>query len=244
MHRQFAAIMFSYIQLGGYCTLGLAVGGCGTHAQPQQRRDAQVDDTRQPGLPAAVDAPVAATPTLPALPRLIISEVLVDPLLRDEGVGDYIEVVNLAPSRVFLADLALLLPNGKRVALLRTSRPWLEPAEVAVAQGLSGDNRILVKGLRLPNAAGRIELLWRGRSVDVATWLRKRPWPKVKPGTAWERRSPNLDGTLPLAWRAATGAVDRLERGSPGKVNWPCKELRGTPLEQPCPVAQRHACRG
>jgi len=223
--------------------LALAATACGTPAQPQQRSTAvqvdavATDAARTAELPAPVTAVVLSPPTV------VISELLVDPLLRDEGVGDYVEVANLALQRVPLAELALLLPNGRRLPLLRSTRPWLEPGEVAVAQSQPASDRLQVKGLRLPNAAGRLELLWRGRAIDAATWLRKRPWPKVKPGVAWERRSPALDGNLPQAWRAATGTVDRLERGSPGRVDWPCMALTGTALQRNCPVPpKKRAC--
>lgn len=227
----------------GVAAVALATLGCGAPTQPQRRPTAVVQDAVAGDADSPVEVPASVTPAVPNPPQLVISELLADPLLRDEGVGDYVEIVNLALQRVPLAELALLLPSGRRLPLLRSSRPWLEPGEVAVAQSQPAGDRLQVKGLRLPNAAGRLELLWRGRPIDAATWLRKRPWPKVRPGVAWERRSPDLDGTLPQAWRAATGTVDRLERGSPGRVEWPCLALRGTALQRNCPAAPRkRAC--
>ncbi len=229
----------------GLATIVLATFGCSAPTQPQQRATGPAPDAGGAALSRAVEAPAAATPAALSPPQLVISELLTDPLLRDEGVGDYVEIVNLARQRVLLAELALLLPNGRRLPLLRSARPWLEPGEVAVAQSQAVGDRVQVKGLRLPNAAGRVELLWRGRPVDAATWLRKRPWPKPKPGVALERLSPALDGSSPRAWRAASAVVDRLERGSPGKIDWPCPALQGTALERECPKpAKTRGCQG
>ncbi|MBI5608964.1 MAG: hypothetical protein HY902_08785 [Deltaproteobacteria bacterium] len=218
--------------------------GCGAPTQPQQRRGELAVDAAPTTAGADVPLPAPPSPADLTRPQLVISELLTDPLLRDEGVGDYVEIANLAARRVPLAELALLLPSGRRLPLLRSARPWLEPGEVAVAQAWPTGDRLQAKGLRLPNAAGRLELLWRGQPIDAATWLRKRPWPKAKPGVAWERRSPALDGNLPAAWRAATLPVDRLERGSPGSVDWPCLALIGTALQRNCPPPlKKRTCR-
>jgi hypothetical protein len=186
------------------------------------------------------ELPQPATPQgLEQPPRVVISELLTDPLLRDEGVGDYVELANLATLSLRLADLALWVPSGKRVALERPKQPWLLPGEVVVVRGaaMAGPEErtaIRAKGLRLPNSAGRVELWWRDRRIDVAQWQRKRPWPKSRPGVALERVTPQSDGTGPLAWRRATSAVDGLERGSPGRVEWPCSSVAGTALHSRC----------
>lgn len=214
------------------------LGGCSAPSSGAERTSSA--DVRQ-GVAVAVDLPAPATAAAMAgPPRVLISELLTDPLLRDEGAGDYVEIANLATSSVRLADLALLLPSGKKMSLLRPRQPWMAPGEVVVVQGMEAPGRIRLKGLRLPNAAGRVELWWRSQRIDAVQWQRRRPWPRSKPGVALERVSPLVDGTGPAAWRSATAAVDRLERGSPGTVAWPCPAVAGTALEQGCaPVPRR-----
>lgn len=198
-------------------------------AAAQRSNSGKQTELPQPATPSSLEQP----------PRVVISELLTDPLLRDEGVGDYVELANLATLSLRLADLALWVPSGKRLALERPKQPWLLPGEVVVVRGaaMAGPEQrsaIRAKGLRLPNSAGRVELWWRDRRIDVAQWQRKRPWPKGKPGVALERVTPQSDGTGPLAWRRATSAVDGLERGSPGRVEWPCSSVTGTALHSRC----------
>lgn len=191
-------------------------------------------------LPAPITIDVGRRP-----PRVVLSELLPDPLLRDEGAGDYVEIANLATASVRLADLALVLPSGKKLALERPRQPWLLAGEVVVIQSAEAPGRIRLKGLRLANSAGRLELWWRSERIDVAQWQRRRPWPRAKPGVALERVSPLADGSSPAAWRLATAAVDRLERGSPGAVAWPCATVAGTPLARSClaaPSRRPRAC--
>lgn len=213
-------------------------------------REALADAAAQrsnPGKPVELSQP--ATPLgVEQAPRVVISELLTDPLLRDEGVGDYVELANLATLSLRLADLALWVPSGKKLALERPKQPWLLPGEVVVVRGaaMAGpDERtaIRAKGLRLPNSAGRVELWWRDRRIDVAQWQRKRPWPKSRPGVALERVTPQSDGTGPLAWRRATAAVDGLERGSPGRVAWPCSSVAGTAFQSRCATEPKRSDR-
>ncbi len=194
-----------------------------------------------PALPtyAALPRAVTAADMAQSVPRIVISEVLADPLLHEEGVGDYLEIVQLSDQAVRLADLALLLPSGRRVLLERPAAPWLRAGEVAVLRSGSGPGRILVRGMRLPNLAGRVELWWRDHRLDVAQWLHKpRRW---KAGVAMERRDPRLDGALLTTWRPATHQVDQLERGTPGWVQWPCAAVMGTVLASgsPCTTGDR-----
>ncbi len=221
------------------------LAGCSAPSSGAERSGAA--DGRQLAV-AAMELPAPATVAVQATrPRVVISELLTDPLLRDEGAGDYVEIANLATVSVRLADLALLLPSGKKMAIERPRQPWLQPGEVAVVQGSEAPGRIRVKGLRLPNAAGRLELWWRGERIDVAQWQRRRPWPRSRPGVALERVSPQVDGSGPAAWRQASEVVDRLERGSPGAVVWPCAAVAGTAMARTCapsrPARLRHCPR-
>lgn len=221
-----AAVMAAVMAAGAW------LSGCSAPSGGAERTGA--GDVRQ-SMSMAIDLPAPATTAAVAgPPQVVISELLTDPLLRDEGAGDYVEIANLATMSVRLADLALLLPSGKKLALERPRQPWMSPGEIVVVQGVEGPGRIRLKGLRLPNAAGRVELWWRSQRIDVAQWQRRRPWPRSKPGVALERVSPQADGSGAGAWRPATGAVDRLERGSPGAVLWPCPAVVGTALAQKC----------
>ena len=216
---------------------------CSATSSGSDRGAAQ--DARQTAA-ASVDLPAPHTVAVErAPPRVVVSEVLPDPLLHDEGAGDYVEIANLATASVRLADLALLLPNGRRLTIERPGNPWLQAGEVVVVQSADAPKRIRLKGLRLPNSAGRLELWWRSHRVDVAQWHKRRPWPRAKPGVALERVSPLADGSSPGAWRLASAVVDRLERGSPGVVHWPCAAVAGTGLARGCvnpPPPRRRAC--
>ncbi|MBM4342357.1 MAG: hypothetical protein FJ100_03150 [Deltaproteobacteria bacterium] len=182
----------------------------------------------------SVELPRATTEVAHAEPPplLRISEVLFDPLLLDEGAGEYLELVNLSKRSVRLAEIVVVLPTGRRVSPERPHLPWLRRGEVALARGHGRHPDLALKGLRLPNTAGRVELWWRGQQIDVAQWVVPRR--RSRPGAAWERRDPRIDGSLPAAWRLATDPVHGAERGSPGAVVWPCDALVATALESAC----------
>ena len=165
------------------------------------------------GLGPAVRT-ATATPTQP--PRVRFTELQPAPLLLDDRAGEYVELVNLGPTAVALAEVKLLLPNGTAAPLLRPARPSLAPGEVALCTPLGQQGAIQVPGMRLPDRAGRLELLWRGTPVDVAQWLRARPGPKVAAGVALERGDPDADGARLTAWRPSRTPLRGLERGSPG----------------------------
>ena len=184
------------------------------------------------GLAISLPGAVTATALVLHRPQVVISEVLVDPLLRDEGVGEYLELVNLSHSAVRLIDLTLVLPSGKRVALDRSPAPWLRVGEVGLVRPQPRADDIGGKGLRLPNDAGRLELWWRNELIDTVQWHAKRR--RVHAGIALERLDPRSDGASPHSWRRASARVDKLERGSPGYVIWPCLALSGTALASAC----------
>ncbi|MSP90988.1 MAG: hypothetical protein EXR79_04165 [Myxococcales bacterium] len=139
------------------------------------------------------------------------------PLLLDDRAGEYVELANLGPTPVALADLRLLLPNGTAAPLLRPARPWVAAGEVALCTPLGQFAAIQVPGMRLPDRAGRLELLWRGSAIDVAQWLRARPGPKVPVGVSLERRDGEGDGARLTSWRQSRVPLRGLERGSPGQ---------------------------
>ncbi len=187
--------------------------------------------------PAAWGNPVAGEPPPlpPAVPRLIISEIQCNPLLHDDRAGEFVEIVNLAREPVRLADLALLLPSGVRAVPVRPSAPLLHAGEVVLLTPLGGQaGEAAVKGMRLPNDAGRLELFWRQSRVDVAQWHKKPPWPKPLPGQSLERVRPNQDGESGRAWRRAQSVLHGVERASPGRVDWQCADVQGTALEGHC----------
>ena len=187
--------------------------------------------------PAAWANPVASEPPPlpPAVPRLIISEIQSNPLLHDERAGEFVEVVNLAHEPVRLADLALLLPSGVRAVPVRPSAPLLHAGEVVLLTPLGGQaGEAAVKGMRLPNDAGRLELFWRQSRVDVAQWHKKPPWPKPLPGQSLERVRPTQEGESGRAWRRAQSVLHGVERASPGRVDWLCADVLGTALEGRC----------
>lgn len=195
-----------------------------------------------PAAPAELGE--AITETVPrvepfTLPRVVVSEVLVDPLLLDDSVAEFVELVNLSAGPVRLSDLSLTLPSGRVLVPERASAPVLLAGAVVVLtpQG-RGDNEVRLRGLKLPNQAGRIELHWRKQLIDVVHWYRKKPWPKARPGVALERVSPAADGRLGLSWRSSRTPLRVMERASPGTVSWSCEQVRGTPLEGRCAAAQ------
>lgn len=192
------------------------------------------------GARAAVAGAAAANgPPLPGV-RLRISEVMSDPLLVDDRAGEYVEVANLSACTVRLSDLALTVPSGRRLSLGGRSG-GLAPGAIAVVspQGLVSGS-IALKGLRLPGRAGRLELSWRGRTVDVAQWTGRWPWPRHRAGRALERRGPETDGRSARAWRHSRQPLRGVERGSPGalpgwRVRTPAGEGSAPPCDRPGP---------
>lgn len=184
----------------------------------------------------AADGP----PPLPAaVPRVVMSEIQANPLLHDDRAGEFIEVVNLGPQPVRIADLTLLLPSGVRAVPARPSAPILRAGEVALLTPLGAQpGEAAVKGMRLPNDAGRLELFWRQTRVDVAQWHKKAPWPKPRPGQALERVAPTADGESGRAWRRSQAVLHGVERASPGRVDWLCADVKGTALEGRCVTPQ------
>ncbi len=197
-------------------------------AAPSATRAASNVAATEVSLPQATTAVAQTDPP----PQVRISEVLFDPLLLDEGAGEYLELVNLSNRSVRLADLTVALPTGRRVAPERPHLPWLRPGEVAVARATGRHPDLTLRGLRLPNTAGRVVLLWRDQPVDAAQWVVQRR--RSRPGVALERRDPRLDGSLPAAWRPATARIHHVERGSPGAIEWPCAALATTALAPAC----------
>ncbi len=179
-------------------------------------------------------------PLPPAVPRLVISEIQSNPLLHDDRAGEFVEVVNLAREPVRLADLSLLLPSGMRAVPVRPAAPLLHSGEVVLLTPLGTQpGEAAVKGMRLPNDAGRLELFWRQTRVDIAQWHKKPPWPKPHPGHALERIRPTQDGESGRAWRRSTSVLHGVERASPGRVDWLCPDVKGTALEGKCVTPQK-----
>ncbi len=187
-------------------------------------------------VPARAAPPPGEPPPLPPpVPRLVISEIQANPLLHDDRAGEFVEVVNLAKEPVRLADLTLLLPSGVRAVPVRPAAPLLHAGEVVLLTPLGAQpGEAAVKGMRLPNDAGRLELFWRQTRVDVAQWHKKAPWPKPVPGQALERVRPGQDGESGRAWRRSASVLHGVEHASPGRVEWPCAEVKGTALEGKC----------
>ncbi len=219
-----------------FLAIVLALTACGrattTSQVPPGPKLGRPDAVRAPlELPASVT--VSTLPEQP--PRIVISELFVDPLVLDDRAGEYIEMVNLSPHAVRVSDLSLSLPSGTVAPLDRAHDPVLHPGEVAIATArTTAVQQIHVPVMKLPNGAGRIELRWRNRVVDVAQWYGKKPWPKAHPGWSLERTRPDADGQTRVAWRASLTQMRVIERGSPGQVQWPCATLTNTPLLAAC----------
>lgn len=222
----------------------LACFACGCAAAPRQlagTRSLAPDAAVLSAVPAVALASEPTRSVLPAQPpRIVISELLVDPLLLDDGAGEFIEIVNLSPLAVRLGDLELALPSGRGLTPERPSLPILRAGEVLLLTPLGkGPGEAKMRGMRLPNQAGRIELRWRGQALDVVQWHRKRPWPKQKPGFALERIAPDADGRVGASWRHATAPLRGIERASPGVLHWPCERLVDTAVHALCLETQR-----
>ena len=189
---------------------------------------------------SAIADPGEPPPLPPAVPRLVISEIQSNPLLHDDRAGEFVEVVNLAREPVRLADLSLLLPSGVRAVPVRPAAPLLHPGEIVLLTPMGAQpGEAAVKGMRLPNDAGRLELFWRQTRVDVAQWHKKPPWPKPRPGQALERLRPTQDGESGRAWRRSQSVLNGVERASPGRVDWLCPDVQGTALEGKCIAPQK-----
>ncbi len=197
--------------------------------------------------PASVDprgaaATASTAPPLPPAVDLVISEVMTDPLLVDDVVGEYVEIIHLGAETASLAGATLVLPDGRAVSLLRPrliekpSRRHAAPAPLP--PDLSGPDAVVQPGevlvvrssrsrrLRLPNRAGRLELRRAGVLLDVAQWAGRWPWPRHKAGKALCRVAPERDGATGRAWRRCSAPLRGVERGSPGVVAARCAWLK------------------
>jgi len=172
-------------------------------------------------------------------PLAVLTELMTDPLLLDDAAGEYVELMLLSEHALLVADLRLRLPSGKVAVPERPDAPLLLPGEVLLltAQGLQpGSAR--VKGLKLPNPAGRLELWYRDQLLDVAHWHNKKPWWKRRPGVAQERTALLLAGDDRRAWQPSRTVRRGQERGSPGQTQLTCKDLLATPWGQGSGKAQ------
>ena len=172
---------------------------------------------RQPSSGVSTGAPQAAlgmqaqvTKTVAVVPgELVITEIMTDPLLVSDAVGEYVEVVYLGRQRSAQLDFELVLPDGRRIPVtgkeLARGQPnlWLIRSRAQ-------------RRLRLPNRYGRLELRAGNRLVDVAQWARNWPWPRRQAGVALCRRGPGSPGDWGRAWRRCRQSLRRIERGSPG----------------------------
>jgi hypothetical protein len=225
-------------------SLLVIASACQHAAAPGPLRETRALGPDAVGPAHAADlAEVPTRTTLPDKPpRLVISEVLVDPLLLEDVAGEFVEVVNLSPAAVRLPDLEVALPSGKVAVPERPALPVLRPGEVLLLTPLGkGRDEARLRGLRLPNQAGRLELRWRGHLVDVVQWHKKRPWPKQKPGYALERTAPDSDGMLGSSWRHASAPLRGIERATPGRLTWACERVRDTPVWAMCVQEQKKA---
>lgn len=226
--------------------LGVLTANCG-HAGHRLPTPSPKSPTLVVTPAAAVVAPLESTPVgepdVP--PRLVVSELMVDPLMLEDAAGEYVELANMATLAVRLADVGLVMPNGQVLTPERPSRPWLQPGEVLLLTPHGkGEGEAKARGMKLPNIAGRVEVRWRGRTLDVVQWYRKRPWPKAEPGRSLERTAPTADGRTGASWRLAREVLRGVERGSPGKLAWPCELLVQSPLHAACLAAQRRCGQG
>lgn len=185
--------------------------------------------------PVLAQSPAAAAETSP-WPRLVVSELMTDPLLLDDVAGEYVEVANVGATMVRTSELELELPSGKRAAPLIGAEAILPPCGVVLLAPQPGPGAAMIKAMRLPNRAGRLVLRWRGQVVDEVQWTGRWPWPKHKAGLALERTSASADGTLGPSWRHARAPLRRVERGSPGQVAWRCPQVASATAARPTPA--------
>jgi len=178
---------------------------------------------------------------------LVISEIFADPALVSDAAGEFIEFVNLTPGPIALAKIQIQTPSGRLLAVT-SKRKHVESGGVVVVRpsasrrprrmnsGGSASRHVegVATGMRLPNRAGRVALLWRGRVVDVAQWWPRWPWPKPRAGRSLSRVSPAADGRYGRSWRHETKPLRVVERASPGAHRWSCKQLRKAGVNQ-CP---------
>lgn len=219
--------------------LAIVGAACTPAAPPLLPGSLPLDAPPAQGLlrPAPLPQPATRTdaPELPlaATPLAVVTELMTDPLLLDDAAGEYVELMLLSDQAVRLADLRLRLPSGKVAVPERADAPHLQPGEVLLltVQGLQpGSAR--VKGLKLPNPAGRLELWYRDQLLDVAHWHNKKPWWKRRPGVAQERTTLLLRGDDRRAWQPSRTVRRGQERGSPGETQLTCKDLLATPWGQ------------
>ncbi len=175
-----------------------------------------------PAMARAGEPPPTAPPMGPPVPvELRITEVMADPLLLEDKAGEYIEIANVGATTVVVAGLQLVLPSGKTLSLTTAGKRKLPPGGVLVVCPLGNRaGAVALKGMRLPDRAGRVELRRKGLLLDVAQWTRKWPWPKGQAGRSLELKGPRLDGRVGRSWRRSRVPLFGVERGSPGVVAW------------------------
>jgi hypothetical protein len=153
---------------------------------------------------------------------LAFTEVLRDPAATANAHGQYVEIVNLAPTRsVDLAGMTLTSAGGS----VRLPTVHLSPGSVALicADADPATNGGLDCAATLPAPLGAID----GVALSGLVTFDELDWTGwiATPGVAWELAADALDPDAndePASWCDATTAVGNGELGTPGIVDPPC----------------------
>lgn len=231
------------VSCAGDCASATALAGCGADACAAQPVSCAAT-LRLAGLAPASDYTlrvvvqddeghtVASPPqdfsTLAPLPRLILSEVMIDAQPLPRTPGQYVEILNLGPGAAALDGLALVGPDGLARPLLAAPPPLplsLPPGGRALAVGDSFDiSRYpdLPPGTPILRASTQ-RLLGRGLS------------PADPPRIDLTLRGTVLAGFPGGAFACDSGqSLQRDEAAAPGaEAKWTCGPAGGTPGRGP-----------
>ena len=166
--------------------------------------------------------------------RVLVTELMIDPVAVPDAVGEWIELTSRAPCRLDLTGWELS-DGGRdrhRIAGRGGGPLWIGPGERLVL-GNSGD-RARNGGVRvdhvvarfvLANDADTVRLIDRSGAVVDEVVYDARTW-RLRPGRSMSlAEGPAMHGVLrsdPTSWCPSTSVLPSGDRGTPGAPNDAC----------------------
>jgi hypothetical protein len=195
-------------------------------------------------LPTATDTPIplpTSTPT-PA-PRLLITELMINPIVVDDAVGEWFELFNADGMAVNLRGWRIMDLDDEEHVI--TADVWLAPGQYIVLGRAASANAgvpvvYVYSGIQFANAQDELVLAppGTGSAVDAVAWGDGRAF-RASEGRSAER----IGHDDPAAWQTAGSPWPDSSGnyGSPGQPNPPSVLPTATPApsatDTPTPVA-------
>lgn len=167
----------------------------------------------------------SSTTTTLGLPRLTITEIMLNPQATSDAIGEYFEIRNDSGRGLDLRGLIVEDLGSDRFEI--QSSLFVEPDGYIVlaknaeaADGLA--DFVYGSAMNLANAEDEILLSFGDRLIDAAAYGEGFP---LLPGRSLERLDSQEDGSLPAAWCAADSEMLSGDWGTPSEKPGNCLQL-------------------